>query len=222
MAKEVLTPKENLKLFEKYWNEHNYDAIDALMDPRIVWHIPNGEIDFNGCHEVHKAFMEASPDTTYLIKDMVQEGDNLGLLCEISSTFTKPFAGSEVTGKKETRVVIEYATVKNGLIVDYWSANYLVEEGGIRARKWEDRFLTEKKKAGPLTADSKLGEIAANPKGAEILDKYVPGMTKNPSFKLGANMTLKAIKPMSQGTITDEIIKKIDEDLKKLIKFQAH
>jgi predicted ester cyclase len=215
MAKEVLTPKENLKLFEKYWNEHNYDAIDALMDPRIVWHTEAAEIDFDGCHEVHKAYMEAYPDTTYLIKDMTQEGENLGILCEISGTFKKPFMGQPPDNKKETRVVIEYATVKNGLIVDYWSANYLLK-GGIRARKWEDRFLTDKKIGGSLTADSKLGEIAANPKGAAILDKYVPGMTKDPSFKLGKGMTLKAIKPLSQGKITDEIIKKIDADLKKL------
>ncbi|MEM3357144.1 MAG: ester cyclase [Candidatus Bathyarchaeia archaeon] len=216
MTRKVLTPKEVLKKFEEYWNAHDYDAIDALMHPKIVWHVPNGEIDFNGCHEVHKAYMEAYPDTKYIIIDMVEEGDRLGILAEISGTWKKPFMGQPPTNKKEVRVVIEFATVKNGLIVDYWSANYLVEPGGIRARKWEDRFLTEAKDKKPLTSDSTLGEIAANPKGKAILEKYIPGITKDPNFKMATGMTLNAIKPFSGGKITDEIIKKIDEDLRKL------
>lgn len=67
-----------------------------------------------------------------------------------------------------------------------------------------------------LTTDNKLGEIAANPKGAEILDKYIPGMTKSAQFKMGAGMTLKQVKGFSGGKITDAIIKSIDEDLRKL------
>ncbi len=67
-----------------------------------------------------------------------------------------------------------------------------------------------------LTSDSKLGEIAANPKGAEILNKYIPGMTTNPQFKMAAGMTLKQIQPFSGGRITDAIIKAIDEELRKL------
>jgi hypothetical protein len=67
-----------------------------------------------------------------------------------------------------------------------------------------------------LSMDSKIRDIMANPKGKEILDKYLPGMTDDKNFKMAYPMVLKAIKPMSKGIVTDEILKKIDEELKQL------
>lgn len=67
-----------------------------------------------------------------------------------------------------------------------------------------------------LSQDSKLGEILANEKGREILEKHAPGITKNPQLGMAKSFTLKAIMPMSQGKLTPELLKAIDEDLKKI------
>ncbi len=67
-----------------------------------------------------------------------------------------------------------------------------------------------------LSQDSKLGDILANEKGKEVLEKHAPGITKNPQLAMAKNFTLKAIMPMSQGKLTPDKLKAIDEDLKKI------
>jgi len=67
-----------------------------------------------------------------------------------------------------------------------------------------------------LSAASKLSEVSADPKGMEVLEKYIPGCSKDPRFKLMKGLTLKQLQPMSQGMVTPEMLNKIDAELKAL------
>jgi len=67
-----------------------------------------------------------------------------------------------------------------------------------------------------LTVESKIGDLLADPKAKEILDKHLPGFSSNPQIGMAKGMTLKVIAPMSQGMVTDEKLKAIEADLKKM------
>lgn len=61
-----------------------------------------------------------------------------------------------------------------------------------------------------------IADLAANPATKAVLDKHVPPLTTHPAFEQFKGMTLKALEPMSQGAITDEIIAAIQADFDKI------
>lgn len=67
-----------------------------------------------------------------------------------------------------------------------------------------------------LSIDSTLGEILADEKGKAVLEKHLPGVSSMPQIEMAKGYSLKVIAPMSQGQITDEMLKAIAEDLSKM------
>jgi hypothetical protein len=43
------------------------------------------------------------------------------------------------------------------------------------------------------TLDSKVGELLKDPNAVKIIEKYAPGVSKNPMIALAKGMTLKAV-----------------------------
>ena len=65
----------------------------------------------------------------------------------------------------------------------------------------------------PLTIDTPIQDIAANPDGKAVLDKDLPGLTSHAMYDQFKSMSLKDLQPMSQGAITDDQLKKVGADL---------
>ncbi|MFZ3071363.1 MAG: hypothetical protein WA110_09630 [Anaerolineaceae bacterium] len=62
------------------------------------------------------------------------------------------------------------------------------------------------------TLASKVGELLKDPRAVEIIEKYVPGLTKNPLVALAKGKTLKSLleMPQAKGTgLTEEMITKV-------------
>lgn len=62
------------------------------------------------------------------------------------------------------------------------------------------------------TLDTKVGEILDDTNAIEILEKYAPGVSKNPMLALAKGMTLKSILAMPQAKeagITEEMVEKV-------------
>ncbi|HPC06966.1 MAG TPA: hypothetical protein PLI60_09620 [Anaerolineaceae bacterium] len=62
------------------------------------------------------------------------------------------------------------------------------------------------------TLTSKVGELLKDPNAVKILEKYVPGVTKNPMIGLAKTMTLKTLLGMPQAKqygITEEMVVKV-------------
>lgn len=62
------------------------------------------------------------------------------------------------------------------------------------------------------TLDTKVGEILDDTNAVEILEKHVPGISKNPMLALASGMTLKTILAMPQAKdagITEEMVEKV-------------
>jgi hypothetical protein len=67
-----------------------------------------------------------------------------------------------------------------------------------------------------VSLESKVGEILKNKKAVEVLEKYVPGITKNPMLALAKGMTLKnvlAMPQVKQYGITQEMITKVIDEI---------
>jgi hypothetical protein len=71
------------------------------------------------------------------------------------------------------------------------------------------------------TLDTKVGEILKDTHAVEVLEKHVPGVSKNPMLGLAGGMTLKAILAMPQAKqagLTEEMVKKVLAEINALKK----
>ena len=62
------------------------------------------------------------------------------------------------------------------------------------------------------TLDTKVGEILKDTHAVEILERYVPGVSKNPMIGLAKGMTLKTVISMPQARdagLTEEMVTKV-------------
>ncbi|MBE0670355.1 MAG: hypothetical protein IH588_07190 [Anaerolineales bacterium] len=66
------------------------------------------------------------------------------------------------------------------------------------------------------TLDTKVGDILDDTNALEVLEKYAPGVSKNPMVGLAKGMTLKALLAMPQAKeagITEEMVLKVLADI---------
>jgi len=71
------------------------------------------------------------------------------------------------------------------------------------------------------TLDTKVGDILKDTHAVEILEKYVPGISKNPMLGLAKGMTLKSLLDMPQAKqagITEDMVKKVLAEINALKK----
>jgi hypothetical protein len=70
------------------------------------------------------------------------------------------------------------------------------------------------------TLDTKVGELLEDTRAVEILEKYVPGVSRNPMVGMASGMTIKALLAMPQARqygITEEKVKTVLEEINKRI-----
>ena len=66
------------------------------------------------------------------------------------------------------------------------------------------------------TLDTKVGELLEDIHAVEVLERYVPGVSKNPMVGLASGMTIKALLAMPQARqygITEEKVLKVLEEI---------
>ena len=67
-----------------------------------------------------------------------------------------------------------------------------------------------------LSKNSKLKDVMANPEGAAIIEKYVPGAKTDTRLKLAGGLTLTKIVSMSGGQLSPDMLEEVDAKLKAL------
>jgi len=67
-----------------------------------------------------------------------------------------------------------------------------------------------------LSRESKLKEVLDVPEGVAILDQFLPGLTKDPKLKMGANMSLEKLSKLSPQKMKPELLDEIDAALRAL------
>jgi hypothetical protein len=62
------------------------------------------------------------------------------------------------------------------------------------------------------TLDTKVGEILKDTRAVEVLERHVPGISKNPMLGMASGMTLRSIIAMPQAKeagITEDMVQKV-------------
>ena len=71
----------------------------------------------------------------------------------------------------------------------------------------------------PFTMDSKAGDLLKDKEAVKILEKYVPGIAKNPMVKLAKGKSLRSLLAMPQAKqagLTEEMVKKVLAEINAL------
>ena len=62
------------------------------------------------------------------------------------------------------------------------------------------------------TLDTKVGELLSDSGAVEVIEKYAPGVSKNPMIGMASGMTLKSLLAMPQARqygVTEEMVQKV-------------
>ncbi len=70
--------------------------------------------------------------------------------------------------------------------------------------------------APPLSLDTPIARLVADPAAKGLLDRELPGLTTHAYYEQFKGLTLKALQPMSGGLISDDRLKAVDAGLKAL------
>ena len=65
-----------------------------------------------------------------------------------------------------------------------------------------------------ISIDSTIKELLDDEKAKPVLERHVPQLISHPQLSMAKGMTLKQVAPMSQGMLTDDMVKAIDKDQK--------
>lgn len=61
--------------------------------------------------------------------------------------------------------------------------------------------------------DTPIETLMANPKTKAVIDADIPTLGAHPSYDMFKSMTLNELVPMSNGALTDDVMKKVAADL---------
>jgi hypothetical protein len=68
----------------------------------------------------------------------------------------------------------------------------------------------------PFTRETPIEKIAADPQGAAVLNKDIPGLLTDKSYDFFKSMNLKQIQRLSDGDLSDDMVHQAEADLKAL------
>jgi hypothetical protein len=66
------------------------------------------------------------------------------------------------------------------------------------------------------TEDTALGDILDDAEAAAMIDKYVPGFSKDPQVEMARGMTLRQIQGYAADAFTDAVLTSLDSDFAAL------
>ncbi|MDR7229779.1 hypothetical protein J2X45_000842 [Caulobacter sp. BE264] len=70
--------------------------------------------------------------------------------------------------------------------------------------------------ASAFSADTPLQAVVADPAAKAALEKTLPTLAKHPAFEQFKSMSLRELQAYAEGQITNEMVAKVDADLKAL------
>ncbi len=67
-----------------------------------------------------------------------------------------------------------------------------------------------------ISIDSKIKDILANPKAADVCDKYMPGFKTDKQMKMVYGLSLRALAKFPQAKVTAETLDQINKELAEI------
>ena len=116
--------EQNIALIMRHyeaWNSGDIEAIKEIFSPDYVFHSgPGQDESLEQMIELLKPQMEAWPDRTFSVEDILAKGDKVVSRFIFKGTHEGDIEGFPATGKKIETTGIEIWRVENGKIVESW------------------------------------------------------------------------------------------------------
>lgn len=109
------------RIIEEIVDEGNLDAVDELYTEDAVEHTPVG--DFSGRGEIKESFetsLEAFPDYTMTVEDVIAEGDTVAARLTVRGTHDGEFWGIEPTGEEVEYQTTAFLRLEDGKVAEWW------------------------------------------------------------------------------------------------------
>lgn len=117
--------------FEEVWNARRAETIDELLAPDAVAHMEGGDVHGPAqFREAHAMFLNALPDISITIEDVISDGDHAVVRWRVRATHKGDFFGIAATNAPVDFRGMSWAVVKDGKVVegfDTWNLGGLVE-----------------------------------------------------------------------------------------------
>lgn len=117
---------EENKVLVRRWMEEpfneNWATLDELLSPDYVWHQAGRSepLRREEAENFMRAFVDAFPDNSITIEDMIAEGDKVVTRYTVSGTHKGDFMGIPATGKEITFTAICISQVSDDRIIEEW------------------------------------------------------------------------------------------------------
>lgn len=115
--------KNIVRQIEEAWNSNQLDKLDALFAPGFIQHnpLPGMTPTLDTAKQAHQAAMQAFPDRTATIQEMIAEDDKVTVRMRIQGTNTGglPFLNVPANGNKIDIEWISIYTVRDGKVTEH-------------------------------------------------------------------------------------------------------
>lgn len=106
---------------EEFWNKGNLNAVDELVHPDYVGHMPGQEIrGVEGFRRSIEGFRSAFPDVHFHVESQVAEGDEVVTHVEMQATHHGELKGIRATGKPVAVHGMSRVRVADGKVIEEW------------------------------------------------------------------------------------------------------
>jgi steroid delta-isomerase-like uncharacterized protein len=118
--------KEVVRQCVEAWDRHDTERMEQqlISSTKYSFHSPGmSPINWNATKQFLTAFWSAFPDLSHKIEDIVAEGDKVAVRVINTGTHKGEFLGIPPTDKKVAFVGVGFLTIRDGKIIEQWSAN---------------------------------------------------------------------------------------------------
>ena len=105
---------------ERVWDQHDYTAIDENIRSDYIQHSRNVPLGREGVKAFFKMIEGAFSDVTFIVEDMVAEGDKVVWRWTIQGKHTGTFQGLQSTGKDFAFSGISILRLEDGKFAELW------------------------------------------------------------------------------------------------------
>jgi steroid delta-isomerase-like uncharacterized protein len=110
------------KIFDRAWNEADFDGIDELIADDAKFHIRRQTAPTNAqdLKRIVAGWHGAFPDFRFTIEDMVAEDDLVAIRLTLSGTHEGQWQSIPATGKKISVTAMMFFRFENGQVAEIW------------------------------------------------------------------------------------------------------
>jgi len=112
------------RIYEEFWNQGNFAALDELVSPDYVLHVPTppgAPSGREGLQWVIQMYRTALPDVQVQVEDQIAEGDKVLTRITIQGTHQGQFMHLPPTNKEVTITAMVVTRFKDGRNVEGWA-----------------------------------------------------------------------------------------------------